>query len=274
MSLIKNPTPLELDKLLNIFIDLERQAIGIRFIFTEEEFKTIDLNTPKGTMTYCTAVRNASRGKGVKLKKDNFACMAAAMALGIIESNQEFESGYRNKNMGLYRDLTLSRQVAKDMVFCHHRIYGVEIKPLDTYLTSKPDIVIIITQPYNIMRISQGYAYNLGYLNNIHIGGMNAICQELTSYVHEKNQANISMMCSGTRAVCQWKDEELGFGIPFNQLQILIDGIINTSNLMDDNSHKKLISQKIDKEKNIEYKVQLNTNYYRGVYRTKKDLKK
>ena len=263
----------DLNLLLETFLDLERKAVGVRFIFTKEEYEKINIPNKKGTMTYCTAIRNASRGEQTKLEKDNFACMAAAMALGIVEANREYLSGYRNCKMGIYKDLTVSRQIAKNMVFCQHEIYGVEIRPLEDYRDYEPNVVILITHPYNTMRISQAYAYNYGHLNNLHIGGMNAICQELTSYVHEKNEVNISMLCSGTRAVSQWDDSELGIGIPYNKLDSIIDGLINTTNPMDDNAHKKLIEKKLNENSLKEFKVKLNENYYRGVYRRPKDVK-
>lgn len=267
-------SPIELDEILSISLDLKRLPVGIKFLLTKEEYESSKANSKVGTIAYCTAIRNATKGGSLKLKEDNFACIASAMALGLVKTSESFSSGCRSCDMGVYEDLTISRQIAKNMVYCKHRAYGVEIKPLNQFIGYDPNVVILVTYPYNLMRIVQGYAYKFGYLNNLHMGGMNAICQELTSYIHEENTLNISSLCSGTRAVSQWEDSELGIGIPFNKLQEISFGILNTINVMDNNYHKKIIEDKL-KESDLlkDFNIKLNSNYYRGVYRAQKDLK-
>lgn len=264
----------ELNEVLKIILDLKRQIVGIRFLFTEKDYEISTANSKTGTIAYCTAVKNATQGQSVKLKEENFACMAAAMAMGILKPSDQFISGDRNSKLGLYRDLTVSRQVSRNMVFCEHNAYGVEIRPLEQYVDYEPNVVIVVTYPYNLMRIVQGHAYMYGHMQGLHMGGMNAICQELTSYVHEKNEINVSALCSGTRALAQWDDSELGIGIPFNKLKDIVEGILMTINVMDKNKHKKIIQEKLKGSEVLkDFEVKLNFNYYRGVYRTPKDVR-
>lgn len=263
----------ELNEILNISLDLKRSPVGVRFLFTKEDYENSNSDSRTGTIVYCTAIRNAMNGESLKLKEENFACIASAMALGIADISEEFTSGCRNCDKKVYEDLTVSRQIAKNMVFCKHKAYGVEIKPLSKFTKHNPNVVILVTYPYNLMRIVQGYAYKFGHLKNLHLGGMNAICQELTSFVHEENTLNISSLCSGTRAVSQWDDSELGIGIPFNKLQEISFGILDTINVMDNNNHKKIIQNKLLNSEILEdFNVELNSNYYRGAYRAPKDL--
>ena len=77
-----------------------------------------------------------------------------------------------------------------------------------------------ITNPYNAMRITQGYAYHNGHIKNVQFGGIQGICQECTTRPFENNEVNISMLCSGTRCVAQWQKDELAIGIPFNKLSL------------------------------------------------------
>lgn len=259
--------------ILNIILDLKRQPVGVRFIFDEEDFVKSNSNSKIGTIPYCTAVRNAMGGECLKLNLNNFACMASAYALGLDRAPNEFISGCRNCSIGAYRDLTISRQISKNMVFCEHKAYGVEIKPLNEFKNIDPNIILLVMNPYSLMRVVQGYSYNNGHLKNLHMGGMNAICQELTSYVHETNSINISLLCSGTRAVSQWDDSELGVGIPYNKMESIIDGILNTLNIMDNNKHKQTILRKLSNiEGSYELDIKLNSNYYRGVYRKPEDV--
>lgn len=252
--------------LFNSLLDLKRKVVGIKFLFDEKEYEDFDANESQGMMTYCTMVRNASVGKSTKANINHFACLSAARALGLIKPNNDVISGRIHAKMGVYNDLTVARSIAKDMVYCDHEVYGIGIKPLEEYICN-PDILIIVTNPLNVMRIIQGYAFYNGQLKEIKMAGMQAICQECTSYTYEKNTINISMMCSGTRHVSQWGEDEMAVGIPYNKFNSLVEGIKNTVNPMERNYRKKKIEKNL-KENKLDslIDVEYSKNYYTGVY--------
>ena len=252
---------------LEILLDLNRKAVGVRFLFDKNDYEKSRAADRKGTIPYCTAVRNASEGKSIKLHIGNFACLAAARALGLLENDINSSSGKRHSDMGVYENTLVSRNIAKDMVYCGHSVYGVEIMPLSEYDEYNPDIIILITSPYNAMRVVQAHAYSKGQLKNIKMAGMQAVCQECTSYVYERNEINLSMLCSGTRCVAQWSKDELGIGIPFQQIGDIIYGLIETVNPMENNNDKKLIQEKLESAgKDLGFEIKYNKNYYTGVF--------
>lgn len=252
--------------LLESLLELERKAVGIKFIFEKEEYDEFKASTMDNMMAYCTMVRNASQGKSYKVCLKNFACLGAAMALGLLKPNNGTISGKRRSENGSYKDLCISRSLSRDMVYCQHDIYGVAIMPLEQY-KENPDVVIIITDPYNAMRIIQGNAYHSGQAKGIKIAGMQALCQECTSFPFETNEINISMMCSGTRLLAQWNRDELAIGIPFNKFATILDGIKQTVNPLERNPQKKIIQKKL-KENNLEdaLNIEYNKNYDDGAY--------
>lgn len=133
--------------------------------------------------------------------------------------------------------------------------------------TEEPDIVIIVTEPFNMMRIIQGHTYHNGQVKNIKLAGMQAICQECTSYPFEINDINISLLCAGTRMLAQWKEDELGIGMPFHKFSGIGDGIERTVNSLERNKNKKEIEKRI-KENNLNNPIEIiyNKNYDDGAY--------
>ena len=257
----------EADEWLKILLELKRKAVGIRFLFDKNDYENSSAAERNGTVPYCTAVRNASEGKSVKLHLGNFACLAAARGLGLMENDEVSRSGKRHSDMGVYENVLVSRNIAKDMVYCGHSVYGTEISPLEDYKEYSPDIIILVTNPYNAMRVVQAHAYTKGQLKNIKMAGMQAVCQECTSYVYERNEINLSMLCSGTRCVAQWGKDELGIGIPFQQIDDIIYGLIQTVNPMENNNDKKLIREKLESAgKDLGFEIKYNKNYYTGVF--------
>lgn len=265
---IQNLNYENITKHLITYLDLHRQPVGVKFLYSKDDFDEFDAPTKDIAMPYCTMVRNATQNKSFKAKKTNFACHTGAKALGVMKITEDDESAQRHVNMGVYRNINVSEKVHNDMVYCNHEAYGVGIKPLGEY-TTDPDVVVIITSGYGIMRVIQGKAYHLGQTKNIKMTGMNAMCQECTSYPFVTNDINISVFCSGCRHVCQWEKEDLGIGIPINILGIIVDGIISTSNPMDRNVDKKRIEKFRTKECiNNEQNVIYNKNYYTGAYKS------
>jgi uncharacterized protein (DUF169 family) len=260
----------EADEWLKILLELKRKAVGVRFLFSKDDYENSDTPGRDTTIPYCTVIRNASEGRGQKLRLGNFACLSAARALGIMEVDADSLSGKRHSDMGVYENILVSRNVAKDMVYCGHSVYGVEIRPLSDFKEYNPDVVILVTSPYNAMRVIQANAYTMGQLKNIKMAGMQAVCQECTSYVYERNEINLSMMCSGTRCVSQWSKDELGIGIPLQQIDTIIYGLIQTVNPMEKNEDKKVIQKKLELAgKSLGFEIEYNKNYYTGVFLSK-----
>lgn len=258
---------------LDILLDLRRRPVGIKFLLTGDDYAASPLPAPANGMPYCTAVRWAAQGRGYKMDAAHCACFAASRALGLAPVAEDALSGSRHAKLGVYENLCVSRAVARDMVYCQHKCAGVAIMPLDQYETTVPDVVLIVATPYNAMRLTQAYAYHSGQLKSIKMAGMCAICQECTSYPYERNQPNVSLLCSGTRCVAQWADDELAIGIPYHQLAQLVDGLRQTVNPMEPNQNKERIARRLaDAGRENALDIVYNRNYYTGAYGTPEQL--
>lgn len=257
----------ELNQRINYLLQLERKIVGITFLNSKEEFVDFPLETTKKMMPYCAAVKKATEGHSFKLTVENFACPASAVALGLVENNNYSASGQKHLDWGVYADKQVSKQVNDEMVYRKKGTYGVAIQPIENW-QSDPDVVLIITTPFNAMRLIQGNVYYNGQLKSIKMAGMMALCQEATSYPYETGEMNISMMCSGTRFVARWKDEELCVGIPFKKFETVIAGVEHTVNPMELRHKKEAILEKTAADGNADYyDVKKNENYFRNGYK-------
>lgn len=254
---------------LEALLELSKKPVGIRFVLDQNEFDQSSLPEPRMGMPYCTAVMTATKGESYKMDAAHSACIAGSRALGLSEITEDAFSGKRHRDLGVYKNLCISRSIAKDMVYCVHRCAGVEIQPLELYSSTVPDVLVMIVNPYTAMRIVQAYAYHYGQLKNIKMTGMNAICQECTSYPYEKNTLNLSMLCSGTRRVGRWGKDELAIGLPYHYVNDVIDGLKNTITPMEQNKEKDRIAKRLsEKGFQAELTIQKNHNYYKGAYGT------
>ncbi|MGD9504785.1 MAG: DUF169 domain-containing protein [Syntrophobacteraceae bacterium] len=249
----------------NCALKLERKIVGVKFLFSEEEFEKADGKRLKSRMPYCVMVKAAMSGKPVKARLENFGCMSSARALGVLAVDEFAASGRHYDRLGLYQDLATSKNVHKNMTMCKHQAHGVVIKPVEEFCEA-PDVALIITKPYNVMRIVQGYTHIYGCQTSYKMAGNQAICSECTAYPFESNSINVSLLCSGTRHMGKWGDDEMGVGMPFNKLLPMIEGLCATVSLTESNRKKAEIEARMNAKGRSDLKIEYDRNYYTGLY--------
>lgn len=145
------------------------------------------------------------------------------------------------------------------------RTYGVAVMPLEMFEV-EPDVVVQVGSSYNIMRIIQGHGYFNGYTNNLRTVGLQAVCQDLTTYPYNTGDINISLLCPGTRLVADWVPNEIGIGIPFAKWYEVVEGVKQTTNAFERNKNKEAIIKRLEERGLDASEIKLNENYDDGSY--------
>ncbi len=222
---------------------LEFGPVGVRRIASAQEFETCAAPTPHYPLYYCSAVRLASGGRGVKLARSDVRCDASPRFLGL-ESGRDapdFVESYAG--CGLYRDAETARRQLAD-VPALPPTHGLFVAPLEDFsLQSPPEVVIVISDPYGVMRITQAAAYH-GHNVAIDAIGMHGICAESTAGPIITGRINVSLLCSGTRHWAGWPEHALGVGIPHALLGIVVDGLARTVGTYESPRRKDVIRQR------------------------------
>ncbi|HYE83547.1 MAG TPA: DUF169 domain-containing protein [Clostridia bacterium] len=244
----------------NCVLGLERRIVGIKFIFSKEEYELSEVPQARYKLSYCNMVKLAAAGKSLRADLSNFLCIGSAKALGLIKPDSNAISGNIYYSFGLYDSLCTARNVQKDVTFLDHQAYGVIVMPLEKFEV-QPDVVIYIVNPYQSMRILQGYAYHHGAAKNIKLVGNSGMCSECTATPYDTNDMNMSLLCSNTRFAAKWKDNELGIGMPFNMFEKVHDGVIKTINACEPNERKMKIIARC-KDAGREMDISMDSNYF------------
>lgn len=230
---------------LNTYLECDRNIVGVKILYSMDEFNSCNAVEVSKKAQYCVMVKSATLGHSIKVHKKNFKCSASARALGMIEPSDSYLSGKDYYEMGLYESENKSRKFIQKLDLNSKKAIGVCIKPLKDF-KKDPDVVIIITNSYNAMRIIQANTYFNGIKSNFKLSGNQAICAECTSTPIIKNQINISFMCAGTRYAAKWDENEIGVGIPFSLLDCIIKGLEKTANKIETDEKKKYIKSKLE----------------------------
>lgn len=267
---------------LNNALELKRHIVGVKFFYTEEEFARASAKKLGGYLPYCVMVKSASLGHSLKATRYEFGCAGGALALHAFDAAElypdkeadYFRSGKSYfERLKIYKTLDSARKTAQAITILAKKIYGVMLKPLEQY-EEDPDVVIIITVPYNIMRLVQGYNYEYGTNCHFKMGGNQAICSETTAYPFESDDINISVLCSGTRGLAKWGQDELSMGIPYHKFPKIVHGVYQTINMLERDPDKKRIEENMAKTNEKIIDIVYGLNYDTGAYKFGKGNKK
>lgn len=234
-------------KKANALLKLDRQIVGVKLVNTKEEFEKYQAITAVAPISYCVAVKSATLGHSLKFTVENSGCGGSTRALGLQAPTENFYNGKDGCRLGLYCDEELSANVASKMKICEPGTYGVIVKPLEKFEgEGRPDVVLIVAEPRNIMRIIQGYTYFYGMQESFCMSGNQAVCVEATALPMITQEINVSMFCSGTRFLAGWNDSEMVVGIPYEQFGTTVEGLRMTVNAVEMDDQKLEIKDALE----------------------------
>lgn len=256
---------MNLNTQMNNLLELDRSIVGVRFIYNEEDFGESKSKKVIHKIPYCVMVKSASKGHCIKIRGENFGCSAAARVLGFEEISEDYISGKDYLSFNIFNDLDAAKRVIDNISIIEDAPYGMELGPIEK-LDHDPNIVIIVTKPYNAMRILQGYNYYFGTHNEFKMGGLQAMCAEISSNTYMTNNICMSMMCAGTRYLSHWGRDEMAIGIPFDKFSKVVEGIYNTVDPLERDEDKFRIKSEYENNGMEGPSITMSQNYDTGYY--------
>ena len=244
---------------MNKALGLKRCIVGVKFLYFEHEYHNLEINEYGRKTSYCMMVKHAMDGNHFKANLGHFACRCAIEALGLADEMEGVESGQRYYSLNLYESRAVAKDVTRDISRIKQKIYGIEIGPLDEL--EDADVVMLMVNAYQLMRVVQGYTYKWGIPKHLYMAGNQGVCADLTAGPFEKNDLNFSVLCAGTRRMCAWGDDEIGVGLPIQQFEPLTEGIIQTMNYIDYPNQKDAIRARLVSPDELGVLVDDNLHY-------------
>ena len=212
-------------------IDLKREPVGITLLFTKEDYEEYPIEEKTVATTDCVMVKQAVvQEKGIKCRLEHHKCDGATTAFALEESTEKIESGMEYFSYNLYSSVAVARRMREGIKSLHRMpvsTYGLAIVPLRE-CTRTPDVIIVMTNSLQTMRLIQGYEYFTGKKPMIDMGAMQGMCSELTVSPYLTGEMNVSVLCPSTRMLCKWDENDMGVGIPFELFEMITEGVVAT----------------------------------------------
>jgi len=258
----------ELEAMFHSYLHLEKHIAAVTLYEDVDAFNQLEVQMRKNKCYYCQLVKMAVNGKSWKADLTHFACESSAKILGL-ETFYEKEEGIQGwLDSGLYADRATAVKQHVSIVPVKKTIVGISVEALSE-LHHEPDVILIACKPYQAMRLLQGYTFHYGYKNNFQMSGMCGVCFESTALPLAQHEFAMSLLCSGTRFVCKWPEDMMMVSFPFDMMEKILDGIMETAERCEPNVYKERIKHRLI-HYNLPLKKSLTANkayFYRGINR-------
>jgi len=154
-------------------------------------------------------------------------CKVAAVSLGLMNPTEElrkhqvrelFQTRHRFKTEKLlWKFLENTPKVPEK---CAAILYG----PLGS-MPIEPDVVVLICDPLQAMKLFQAHQYLTGERANLSLGGLFSLCADAVSTPHMAGSINLAIGCEGAREHAGLRDYELSVGFPYSMANALTEAL-------------------------------------------------
>jgi len=92
-------------------------------------------------------------------------------------------------------------------------------------MSIKPDIIVLICDPSQAMKLIQAYQYDTGERASLSLGGLFSLCADAVLTPYLKGNINLAIGCEGARGHAGLKDYELSVGFPYKMAEALTEAL-------------------------------------------------
>ncbi len=206
---------------LKYFLELYRRPVAVRFLSDEEEVSPdyrSDLD-----LSFCQFVMLAQRGDKLLATADNLACANGAAALGLRPLPEKIRSGEMHSRLNLFDSPELASQVSaltpRIPLGSYPRILLAALDEADF----EPQVVILQGKPATLMWVLIANNYHKGGRYSFTTAVSQGVCVDATVIPFLEGNINLSLSCFGGRGSTDQKEDEVLLGLPFKDLEKIVE---------------------------------------------------
>lgn len=206
----------ELSSKLKSILALKGSPVAIKLVRTKDE---IPAGTPElgEKLRHCEMVQKARKGDVFYAPKEKHACAGGAGALGVAETPEKIMTGEFYFGLGRFGTRGAAQRTMRAVPRTDDHFLATMYAPLEK-AGFKPDVVIVIGNPKQILRISQANIYDKGGRNFVDFSGIQSICADAVTKPYLTGEMNATFGCDGSRKYAKIEDDEVIVGIPVEKV--------------------------------------------------------
>lgn len=206
-------------------LNLENSPVAIKFILKKEGLPE-NIFKIENKLRHCEMVKKASEGEIFYSTTDEQLCKGGSAALGLEELPKKIKSGEFYYELGRFKSIGSAKRTIDKVPKIDLNSYGIIYSPLEL-ADFEPDVVIILANPKQAMKLSQAIIYTLGGRMEADFSGIQSVCADVVAGPFINKRPNISLGCTGSRKIAKINDEELIIGLNGENIGCVINALNN-----------------------------------------------
>ncbi len=215
----------EIQKLGKELVDtlhLKTSPVAVHLV-KENESLPSDITRIGENTRHCQMVDNVRR-KGSQFYSllDDHMCKGGASVMGLTEMGEKLKTGEVYYHLNHFGSLDAAKSTMEKVPRVPaNSVKAVVYSPLEK-TTFKPDVILIITTPKQVMELSQALLHKNGGRVNASFAGKQSVCADGVAYPYLSGEAGVTIGCSGSRKYTEIKEDEMIMSIPVDMLPGLV----------------------------------------------------
>ena len=206
-------------------LNLDKSPVAIKFILREEDIpegiEKIDEN-----IRHCEMVQKAAQGETFYATSKEQMCKGGSSAIGLEEPPEKIKTGEFYQSLGRFSSLGSAKRTMESIPKIEPMMKAIIYAPLES-IKFDPDVVVIICNPAQAMRLAQAMIYTRGGRVEASFSGIQSICADAVAGPFINNTANFTIGCSGSRQYADIKPEEIIVGMNGENIGCLATALVN-----------------------------------------------
>lgn len=192
-------------------LGLDKSPVAIKLVSNKEHIPE-GISKIEGNFRHCEMVQKALQGEiFYSTAKEQQLCNGAG-ALGLTEPSSKLKSGEMHYSMGKFSSLESAKRTVNYVPKINNIMKAVVYAPLDA-TPYTPDVVIIVCNPQQAMRLSQSIVYTLNDRFIADFAGIQSVCGDAVAGPYKNKKPNITLGCDASRKFAGIKPYELIVGM-------------------------------------------------------------
>ncbi|WP_135605438.1 DUF169 domain-containing protein [Methanococcoides sp. NM1] len=164
-------------------------------------------------------------GKQFYSTADDQMCKGGSAVMGLQEMPHKLATGDTYYNLKRFSTINAARRTMEKVTkvapgSTKAALYG----PLET-VTFKPDVVVIVASPKQVMQLSQALLFKFGGRVEASFAGIQSVCADGVVLPYKEGKISVTVGCGGSRKFANITENEMIIGIPVERLHDLVEAV-------------------------------------------------
>lgn len=213
------------DKIKSL-LALEKSPVAIKFVLREKDLPE-DIPKISENVRHCEMVQKAAQGETFYATADEQLCKGGASAIGLMDTPEKIKTGEFYYELGRFSSIGSAKRTMEAIPKIENMMYALIYAPLEK-ANFHPDVIVILSNPAQAMKLSQALVYTLGGRVEADFAGIQSVCGDAVAGPFLRKTANITLGCSGSRKFAGIKDEEVIVGLNAENIGCVVNALSET----------------------------------------------